>query len=305
MNVRFTLLLKLTGSALTVALIIFIGALLWRERDVLFAFKLGFGDLTLLVLCAFISAMLGYALADAWRRLLVWAGESEVCPADARRIYAQTQIAKYIPGNVAQFASRQIIGRRAGWSHMSLLLSTVAELGLLVCIAAAIAAITIGVFWTDSPIASTPFMILAVALVLTGLAALRVAPAALAKRWPMMFDRMKVLKVWELRVVAIYYVLFFFVSGILLIVVTAVVLGELPSLRHWPLLSGLFAVAWIMSTLTPGAPSGIGVRETVLVVGLAFITTTGNAALIATLLRVVTVFGDVLFTLVAGLRNSR
>ncbi len=271
----------------------------------IFAFRPGFFDFVILALCALTYAALGYIQADAWRRLLIWVGETNVCTSDTRRIYAQTQIAKYIPGNVAQFAGRQILGQRAGWSHMSLLLSTVAELCLLVCIAAAIATITIGAFWADSPIDSTPFMIIAAALALTGLILLRAAPAVMARWCPEVVERIKGLTVWELRVVAFYYVLFFVVSGSLMVFVAEVVLGGFPSHQQWPLLCGLFAIAWIVSTLTPGAPSGIGVRETVLISGLALITTIENATLIATLLRTVTVFGDVLFFLVAGLRISR
>lgn len=75
--------------------------------------------------------------------------------------------------------------------------------------------------------------------------------------------------------------------------------------ENWPALVGLFAVAWIVSTLTPGAPSGIGVRELVLVAGLSLVAPTGSAILAATLLRVVTVGGDLLFFALAGIRRPR
>lgn len=305
MVARFGGLIKTAGSALAVGMIIFIVVLLWREREVFATFRPGIAGLAVLALCTLVYAMLGYVLADAWRRVLIWTGEANVCGTVTRLVYAQTQIAKYIPGNVAQFAGRQFIGRQMGWTHAGLLLSTVFELVLLCCTAATLAAITVAVSASGTNEIVDPTLLWSVvaALVFASVVVLRASPAALAKWWPQTAQRMKGLKVHELWLVAVYYVLFFALSGILLVGVAGVVLAEQLAYRHWPILIGLSTVAWTAGTLTPGAPSGIGIRETVLVAGLAFLTTPGSAILIATLLRVVTILGDLLFFLFAGLRT--
>ncbi len=306
MDARLGRWVKAAGSALAIVSVVFIAALFWKERDVLSTFQPGAASLAALALSALGYGLLGWVLADAWRQLLLWTGEANVPSSYARRIYAQTQIAKYIPGNVAQFAGRQVIGRQAGWTHTGLLLSTMFELLSLVCMAAVIAAVTIatGAF---NALASKPLLAIGTAVTLVGgcLIALRIGPRMLARRWPEAAQRVANLKVSDLWRAAAYHAFFFLCSGFLLIVVTAVALGERLPFEHWPGIVGLFAVSWIVSTLTPGAPSGIGVREMVLVAGLTLVTTTGTAILVATLWRAVTVVGDFLFFLFAGFRTSR
>ncbi|TXK97006.1 hypothetical protein BMR11_10865 [Methylococcaceae bacterium CS5] len=64
-----------------------------------------------------------------------------------------------------------------------------------------------------------------------------------------------------------------------------------------------FSISWLAGFIAPGAPSGIGIRETILVVSLDKILLTGNGVLIAILFRLITVAGDVLFFVVAGRRE--
>lgn len=298
--------IKTLGMTISIVSVIFVVALLLHERHALREFDPSPANLAILGLCVLAYATFEYVLADAWRWLLMWAGEDSVKAADTRRIYAQTQIAKYIPGNVAQFGSRQMIGREAGWTHTGLLLSTVFELLSLVCVAAAIAAVTFATgafnaFAWKLIVAGT----IAAVFVAGSVIALRISPRLLADRWPDAARRLARLRLRDLWPVAAYHSLFFIASGLLFIVVAAVTIGEPVAFEHWPRLIGLLSIAWIVATLTPGAPSGIGVREMVLVAGLAFITTTDKAILIATLWRAVTVSGDLLFFLSAGIRTPK
>ncbi len=83
----------------------------------------------------------------------------------------------------------------------------------------------------------------------------------------------------------------------MLLIVADVVLKAPVPLGYWPALISLFAIAWTAGVITPGAPSGLGIREAVLVVGLSPIAPAADAVLIAGLLRLLTVSGDVLFFL--------
>ena len=299
-------LIKAAGSALAVGSLLFIAFLLWRERHALAGFRPDMADIAVLVLCMIAYAMLGLVLADAWRRLLIWLGEANVLAADTRRIYAQTQLAKYIPGNVAQFAGRQFVGRQASWTHSGLFLSTVFELLSLIAASAILASIAvvggayeaIGVdVWQASAIA--------VLLVVLVLLALRIAPRLLAGRWPEIAQRLAVLRVRDLWPVFAGHTLFFVLSGLILVAVTGVAMRAPVPYENWPALIGLFAVAWIVSTLTPGAPSGIGVRELVFVAGLSLTVPTGGTILAAALLRMVTVGGDLIFFACAGIGRAQ
>lgn len=292
------------GSVLAAGSILFIAFLLWRERHALAGFRPDLADIAILALCAIAYAMLGLVLADAWRRLLIWLGEAQVLAADTRRIYAQTQLAKYVPGNVAQFAGRQFIGRQAGWTHAGLLLSTVFELVSLVAVSAMLTSIAVAAgayeaieveLWQTG---ASAFLFIALVLL-----ALRIGPRILASRWPETAQRVAMLRVRDLWPVLACHTLFFLISGLILAAVAGVAMGVPVPYENWPALVGLFAVAWIVSTLTPGAPSGIGVRELMLVAGLSLFAPTGSAILAATLLRVVTVGGDLLFFALAGIRR--
>ena len=57
------------------------------------------------------------------------------------------------------------------------------------------------------------------------------------------------------------------------------------------------AVSWTLGFLTPGAPSGIGVREAVLVFLLSPLVGSAEAIILSILFRLVTVGGDVMFWL--------
>lgn len=304
MGARPAHLMKAAGSALAIASIVFIALMFWQERETLSAFRPGAAGAAVLAGCALAYGALGYVLAEAWRSLLLWAGEAEVRGSDTRRIYARTQIAKYIPGNVAQFAGRQFIGRQAGWTHVGLLLSTVFELVSLVFVAATIA--TLAIAAGARGLVDPRLLLVAAILILAGLVVLpRFGPRALLRRWPEAAQRVAGLRTRNLWPVAALHALFFAAAGVILVFVAQVVTGDSVPYGQWPAVVGLYAIAWIVATLTPGAPSGIGVREVVLVAGLAFMTSAGSAILVATLLRAVTVAGDLLFFLVAGLRPAR
>ncbi|WP_185982853.1 lysylphosphatidylglycerol synthase domain-containing protein [Aureimonas mangrovi] len=292
---------KAAGSVLAVVSLLFVAALLWREREPLLAFRPDASGLAILLACVGLYAALGVVLALAWRRLLTWAGEPRVERSEAVTIYARTQIAKYIPGNVAQFAGRQLVGRQAGWSHASLLLSTVFELASLVFVAGTIA---LGAAAAGNQAVDLRWVLAAMAVVFAAVVCLPVlGPPVLKRLWPGAAVQIGSLRARDLWPVGLYHALFFLAGGVILVCVAQVVSDQPVPAERWPALVGLFAVAWIVSTLTPGAPSGIGIRELVVVGGLAATMPTSGAILTAALLRLVTVFGDALFFLFAMLRK--
>jgi len=61
------------------------------------------------------------------------------------------------------------------------------------------------------------------------------------------------------------------------------------------LLIAAYAFSWVAGFLVPGAPGGLGVRESVLIFLLRDSVPAGDAVLGAVLFRIVTLLGDVLF----------
>ena len=64
--------------------------------------------------------------------------------------------------------------------------------------------------------------------------------------------------------------------------------------------AGVYAIAWVVGYITPGAPGGLGVREAILVAALAPIHGAETAFALALVLRLATVAADGLASL-AGL----
>jgi hypothetical protein len=93
------------------------------------------------------------------------------------------------------------------------------------------------------------------------------------------------------------YLLFFLLAGCSMMVVVTVV-SDMPELQSWFLILLAFSVSWILGFVTPGAPSGIGVREAVLLYMLSPLIGASHAFIVSILFRVVTISGDLVFWLI-------
>lgn len=292
---------QLVGVMLMLASLGFIGILLWSHREAVLDFRPTFGSAMCLLAGAVIYAAAGFLLAVGWRMLLHWSGEDEVSWHQSRRIYARTQIAKYIPGNVMQLLGRHVVGRQAGWSHVGLVLSSALEMVLLLAIASVVALVGLALTGIEVGLVKTPVLFaMLVTLVAGAYVAVRLVPGLLVGRWPEIADRLSGRTLSALWPVGLLYLAFFLIGGLVLLIVCEVVLDAPGSFGYWPAIFSLFAVGWTAGVITPGAPSGLGIREVVLVVGLSPIASPADAVLIAGLLRLLTVSGDVLFLLFGG-----
>jgi hypothetical protein len=96
----------------------------------------------------------------------------------------------------------------------------------------------------------------------------------------------------------LYYVLFFLVSGIALAVI-GVYSDSFSQDSDYLIILSAFAIAWSVGFLTPGAPSGIGIREAILIILLSPSTGDANALMLALVFRLVTIAGDSIFYLIS------
>jgi hypothetical protein len=235
------------------------------------------GWLALILLAAAYGAS-NLWLARAWWRLLHWLG----APADWRwalRAYSTSQLAKYVPGNVMQFAGRQAIGVAAGIANGPLFRSTVFELALL-CTLALLFAPLAGM---APPLALAPWLAAGgcIALVAVALAVLR---------W---FGGSTLLRagLCHLAYLAVASAVF---------TVCATVAGINLAAHQVPMVAGAYVLAWLAGLLTPGAPAGLGIRDGLLLLMLGGLGDAPSILLAVVLGRAVTVTGDVGFYL-AGL----
>lgn len=173
-------------------------------------------------------------------------------------VSAKAQVAKYVPGNVAHLAGRQVLASRQGWAHGSAAAASIVEIvglvlaGLMIVVAGLALGVRVDV---DMP-GRTSILLLA------GAAAIAiVALVVLARRFrPMLAGVARSMRGAPAAIVAVY-VAFLAIAGV----------------AQWLLLEGAAigpvivgaTAAWLIGFLTPGVPGGVGVREAVLAGALA------------------------------------
>lgn len=250
-----------------------------RQADLarLFAAIDGTGAALLGLLAAGYGAAL-VTLAFAWWLMLLGREEPHGF-GGAFVAYGLSVVAKYLPGSVFQYASRQALGAREGWSQAALAKASVAEIVLHLVAA-------LGVFLSFDRLlglgqaGALPATIIGIATVGgIGWLVLR-APA----------ERPRLLAALAAQCV-------FFALMALIAAGCAAAIGVPPG----PALSAgaLFLLAWLAGFVAPGVPGGIGVREAGIVATASALLGPGPALLFAAATRIVTLAGDALFALAA------
>jgi uncharacterized membrane protein YbhN (UPF0104 family) len=250
---------RLLGRLLVVALVVLLALRLWQlwRRE-----PVDFGHLDVGVFVAAVGASVAAvsAYGIVWLYLLRRLGTP--APLSWITLFFKSQLAKYLPGSVWQYAGRVALAHNRGVPVQRGLVSVIGEIGYSAVAAAAAASLTLswvpaaGVFvglagllalgfglrgrFADL-IASAPSGRLDRQSVLAGL---RTGPAAVALY----------LVVWGM------YGLAFWTTGRALFAIPA---SDIP--RY----IGVFALAWLAGLVAFFAPGGIGVREAVIAALLA------------------------------------
>jgi hypothetical protein len=255
--------------------LVYIGLALARLDTGSVVARLGASGWILTAASAVSYAALLALLARAWAGCA--SGQTGYPWREVLRVYGPGVIAKYIPGSVFQYASRQVLGARQGWSHNGMVRASVMEALI------------------HLPSALTVAIALILLESLYGVVVIATAGALLAK-----FSRSGQAQAvgWQLC--------FFSGFGTLAYLLAAYALG----LPNPATITALFMVAWVAGFLVPVAPGGLGIRESVLLVLAAPFAPASGIAVFAILTRLVTIAGDALcglaaYYLLAGLRSNR
>ncbi|MBO9600877.1 MAG: hypothetical protein J7496_00065 [Novosphingobium sp.] len=258
------------GFALLIASLIYLGRALAKLDLGPLILALGWQDwLAAAILSVVYAASLGL-LAKAWTALA--SPRRRLAFAEVYAIYGPGVMAKYLPGSVFQYVSRQVIGQRHGLEHRAMVRASVVEAALHVGIAVTLAAfLQAGMGWwaaAGTIAAGTVLAIKPSRPLMAGLA-------------------------WQLLFFGIY-------AG------SIIALGTLSTLANDPgRLAGRFFLAWTAGLLVPVAPGGVGVREAVLLAIAVPGENAGAVALLALLARLVCLAGDALFGGLSYLVASR
>ena len=266
--------LKLAGGLLGLAGIVFVAVRLVEYQDELRQHELPASLWILLALLSIVYAASNGLLAIGWANLLR-SRKVSVETDRAISIYATSQLGKYIPGNIFQFAGRHALGLAAGFPNGALAVAAVLELVFL-----AVGGLALSLTAGQHLLPDMPgFWFVAAAAVLT--AVIAIAIGRFAGR--------------NAAAAFIGYFAFLILSGICFAAAFVSLTGEMPSAAGLAYLAGAYVLAWLLGLVTPGAPAGLGIRESVLTVLLAGMAPASLIILAVLASRLVTVVGDVLF----------
>ena len=243
------------------------------------------------------------AVAAWWWLLGAWGRRPAFAAAYA--VWARSQVAKYLPGNVFHYLGRQLLGARAGLGQAPLAGTAVLEMVSILAAAASLLGLTAALGGGAARWGSTAGR----ALLYGGIALLALCAVAAGLRRMTGLPRLTRVAPrlfggsgsggggasWRLRTLApaiAVHALFLLGSGAVLAALLRAGWGEQP--LAFPRLVGAYVVAWAAGTVTVGAPAGLGVREAVLTLELSASLGQGTAAALAVLFRLVTVAGDLL-----------
>ena len=286
----------------------FLGGAVGLIAAVWFAFQLvthdvlifpnGYADISVVMLAAVVCSLQGLLLGVCWYVLLKGTGQSGLSAFFAISAVCIAQFAKYIPGNVAHHVGRVLLAKKAGLNVSNVLFSMFLESLLLISVAALIALLMawivgLQMFGQVGQIAEwwvLPTM-LAVAAVspLIGHRFFEMGARWWAERKGIAFQSVRMPSIRVFTLVSFLYVINYVILGFVLQIIATQMFGVEADIL---LLTGIFAVAWIVGFITPGAPAGLGVREVVLVTAFTPIFGSETAIGVTAVLRVVTVFGD-------------
>ncbi len=281
-------LLGLVAAVATAFLALHLWRQSWEMPDIHWGWR-SWSALALATLCHLLALS---AFGGAWR-LLLEGCDAALAWRRALRLFFLSQLGKYIPGNVAQYAGRLELARAEGAPRKEVGLSLTLEIGLSILMAGVLFLMTgllgnqkVGAVsgWIPHwPMVAAGLLFLLV-LVLV-LVAIRGSGSGGWSWWP----KVK-LAPDRLGAVAFAYLLFFACDalGLWFLALGLFDRADLPYAE----LVGIYAGAWVAGLLSVGAPAGLGVRDLLLVSFLLPFLGAGGATAIALAHRLAVSAGD-------------
>ena len=227
--------------------------------------------------------------AVSYRMLLQLVGGQDIAFNEVRDLYASANIAKYLPGNVMHYASRNIIGTRYGISNKKVLASTVLEVGLKI-ITAVVLIMVLAFDYLKTVIAQgyNRYLVWAIAVTTFFIIGLLIFIYIKFK------EDIKPKKFLS-NVLAIFLLdsAVYLINILCFALFAWVVVQDFSLVWHnFFIISGIHLTAWLVGYLTPGAPGGIGVKEAVMVFLMGGLMVKSDILLVTVLLRIASILGD-------------
>jgi len=276
------------GIGLTLTSVAFLGHGLHRQFGDILNLGWNASDLLILICAMALYAMGLFILAFSWALMLHEYKDLRQQILTSVVVYTSASILKYLPGNFLHFVGRNVVGHSSDRRQGPMAAATVLEIGFSLLSALFLSALVFS--FSPAPFSHGLFRVIALALtalVVTILFRPRLfirvidfLPSFLLLQWlPRNIDGAMMSNM-------VAFACIMSAAALLSLVV-------LPGMVSPALIAALFIFAWLVGFIVPGAPSGLGVREALLVMELAPLTGEAEAFAFALTMRLVTTGGDI------------
>lgn len=228
--------------------------------------------------------------ALGWMKILDHHSNDKIKFPDILWLYYRTSIAKYIPGNIFHYVSRQIQGHKFGWGQKAMGVASFTEILFVMSAGGLLSLLSYPFIDLPEDLVSIPNAIFVLIIII-----IFVAP------WAVLFGASKITSTKSVSFPSesLYHndVLLGYLSYVVFLVLSALLFAAVLFVSGLSLNDSLYGIfiygfIYVISYITPGAPGGIGVREALFVLFLAEVIPSGEAVSIAIIYRVITICGE-------------
>ena len=286
--------LKFLGNILAVFSILFVAYRLYEMDFEWDGFENHFQTYLFLFLLSFLAIFNNFINAFAWKKYIDFFSGEKNNVFVLSGIYLKANIQKYLPGNVVQYAGRNLLAKEYGISQKSIAAASVMEL-IWISVSAVFFSVVISLqntkivirqLWSHQIVKENIkiFLALSVIILFIGFVVLKTS-----KDKKMIVSYLNRTFFILLGVTGLIYISNFIISGLLLFLILVLILHCEVSYIS---IASTNVLAWLAGYIVPGSPGGIGIRETVLILLLGTEHSRGTVTLAAVLLRVCGIAGD-------------
>jgi hypothetical protein len=225
-----------------------------------------------------------------WKDVLAYFSGQSVRLSEAFPVFSKSNAAKYLPGNIGHYVSRQIFGASLGIKQGHLVIASVLEIFNMVFTALLLSAPFLwDIYRIQNPdiFPVIIFLLCCIAVLITVYTVFRKT-----KYFSGFIALVKDKKYWLLllKIILRSLVWMIVLGGIFVFIMGTKVTVNFTSAA---IIMGANAAAWLIGFVTPGAPGGIGVRESVLLLMLSPYFSAEIILTSAVIHRLIMVLGDI------------
>lgn len=252
-----------------------------------------------------------YISALIWKSFLETLSGKTLPPKLTLQIYSKANIAKYLPGNIMHLAGRNILGKKLEIRQADLAIATMMEFVILIVTTLFLSAI----FSFDMIVKfiyiitkNTRYFLLFVLMLISIFFLFFFFLHFLRQKESFMIKYQKLFAKETIRIILkaiLVYSFSFFINGFIQIIVLNKVLKTVINLGDLSAILSIVGISWLSGFLIPGAPGGIGIRETVMIFLLGPLVGNNNVAISTIIVRIISILGDISFFLLMVIHNNK